>query len=233
MDDHTITSADSDDERLPLPPSAPGPATDVASRRQQHTIGVVRTLDDSCSPSASTATLSRSRNDKRQKTAEAREDLCCFCSQLASCSSRTCSCAKAGRPCRCCDPGTCGRCSNMVEAHNRVIRGENHHRQSGIGARFRQRVGRPLDPLIPLYSVAPPLPDEDDNDIDAGIENNNPSRGTAVEDDDIVFFDALAALPAVDNPVAASNTDATSVAFLGPSADADDVEPALHGDGPQ
>ena len=84
MDERTTTSTNSDDERLPLPPSAPGLATDAASRRQQHTIGAVRTLDDSRSPSASTATPSRSRNDKRQKTAEAREDLCCFCSPLAS-----------------------------------------------------------------------------------------------------------------------------------------------------
>ncbi|KAL3822014.1 hypothetical protein ACHAXA_003000 [Cyclostephanos tholiformis] len=58
MDERTTTSTNSDDERLPLPPSAPGPATDAASRRQQHTIGAVRTLDDSRSPSASTATPS-------------------------------------------------------------------------------------------------------------------------------------------------------------------------------
>ena len=47
-----------------------------------------------------------------------------------------------------------------------------------------------------------------------------------MEDDDVVFFDALAALPAVNDPAAASNTDATSDASLGPSANVDDVEPA-------
>ena len=52
-----------------------------------------------------------------------------------------------------------------------------------------------------------------------------------MDDDEVVFFDALAALPAVDDPVAASNTDATSDVSLDPLADADDVEPASHSAG--
>ena len=114
----------------------------------------------------------------------------------------------------------------MVAAHNWVISIKNHRRTSGIAARFWLRRGRPLDPPIPLYSVVPPLPDKDNDDIDAGIEQNNPSGSTATEDDDVIFFDALAALPAVNDPAAASNTDATSDASLGPSANVDDVEPA-------
>ncbi len=71
-----------------------------------------------------------------------------------------------------------------------------------------------LDPPIPLYPVpVPPLPDADDDDIDGGAEQNNPSGGAAADDNDVVFFDALAALPAVDD-------------YLGPSADADDLDPA-------
>jgi hypothetical protein len=162
-DESTTTSTDFDHERLP-PPGAPGPVADAASRHQEHTIFAKRTLGVSRSPSASTATPSGRRHDKRQKTTAAREDLCCFCSPLATCSPRSCSCAKAGRPCRCCEPGNCGRCANTVAAHNRVIRQENYRRQSGIGARFRQRIGRPLDPPIPLYPV-PPLPDADDLDL--------------------------------------------------------------------
>ena len=225
-DESTTTSTDFDHERLP-PPGAPGPVADAASRHQEHTIFAKRTLGVSQSPSASTATPSGRRHDKRQKTTAAREDLCCFCSPLATCSPRSCSCAKAGRPCRCCEPGNCGRCANTVAAHNRVIRQENYRRQSGIGARFRQRVGRPLDPPIPLYPVpVPPLPDADDDDIDARGEQNNPSGGTADDDDDdVAFFDALAALPAADDPVAAANIDASSNAYLGPSADADDLDP--------
>ena len=79
-----------------------------------------------------------------------------------------------------------------------MIRNENYRRQSGIGARFRRRVGRLLDPPIPLYPVPPP-PDEDDDDIDAGAEINNPTGGATMDDDEVVFFNALAALPAVDD----------------------------------
>ncbi len=43
-----------------------------------------------------------------------------------------------------------------------------------------------------------------------------------VDDDNVVFFDALAALPAVDNPIAVANIDASLDASLGLSADADD-----------
>ena len=66
--------------------------------------------------------------------------------------------AKAGRPCHSCDSGECNRCTNTVEALNRVISGENYRRTSGIAARFRQRVGRALDPPLPLFEVGNALP---------------------------------------------------------------------------
>jgi hypothetical protein len=62
--------------------------------------------------------------------------------------------------------------------------------------------------------------------MDMGVEQNNPSRGTVIDGDDVVFFNALAALPVVDDPVATTNTDATSDASLGPPANGDDMEPA-------
>ena len=134
----TPTSTNEHDERLPPRHGALRPivATDAASRRQEHTLLSTRTPGVSRSPSAAFANPSRRRNDKRPKISEARVDLCCFCSHVGSCSPRTCSCAKAGRPCQCCDPGECGRCSNTVEAHNRVIREENCRRTTGIAARF-------------------------------------------------------------------------------------------------
>jgi hypothetical protein len=49
-----------------------------------------------------------------------------------------------------------------------------------------------------------------------------------MDDDEVVFFDTFAALPAINDPVATSNTDATLDASLGPPADVDDVEPASH-----
>jgi hypothetical protein len=97
-----------DDEQLPRPSGASVPAADAASRRHEHPRLVKRPLGVSRLTSASNAPPARRRSDKRQKTAEAREDLCCFCLPAALCSSRNCSCAKAGRPCQCCDPGKCG-----------------------------------------------------------------------------------------------------------------------------
>ena len=223
----TPPSQNERDERLPPRHGALRPVvtTDAASRRQEHTLLTSRTLDVSRSPSAAFATPSGRRNDKRPKISEAREDLCCFCSHVGSCSPRTCSCAKAGRPCRCCDPGDCGRCSNTVEAHNRVIRAENRRRSTGIGARFRLRVGRPLDPQIPLYPVDPrPLPMAVDTGFDEGVDQINPSGDATEIDEHAVVFDAFAALPADDDDVAADDDNVMSNASLGPSADANDVE---------
>jgi hypothetical protein len=122
----TPTSTNEHDERLPLQHGAlrSAVATDAASRHQEHTVLPTGTLGVCRSPSATIATPSRRRNNKRPKISEACKDLCCFCSHVGSCSPCTCSSAKAGRPCQCCDPGDCGRCNNTVEAHNRVIRKE-------------------------------------------------------------------------------------------------------------
>ncbi|KAL3812075.1 hypothetical protein ACHAXA_002879 [Cyclostephanos tholiformis] len=223
----TPPSQNERDERLPPRHGALRPvvATDAASRRQEHTLLMSRTLGVSRSPSAAFATPSGRRNDKRPKISEAREDLCCFCSHVGSCSPRTCSCTKAGRPCRCCNPGDCGRCSNTVEAHNQVICAENRHRSTGIGARFQLRVGRPLDPQIPLYPVDPrPLPMAVDTGFDEGVDQINPSGDATEIDEHAVVFDAFAALPADDDDVAADDDDVMSNASLGPSADATDVE---------
>jgi len=63
-----------------------------------------------------------------------------------------------------------------------------------------------------------------DNGSDEGVVQNNPSEDTAGNDDDVVFFDAFAELPAVDDDVAADDDDAIPTASLGPSADAGDMD---------
>ena len=147
-------SKNSNDERLPPRPVAHGAAVaaDAACPRE-HTLLTKRTLGVSHSSSATGAQPVRRRNGKRQETAAAREDLCCFCSATSSCTSRNCPCAKAERPCHSCYPGKCNHCTNTVEALNRVIRGEKYRRTNGITARFRQRVGRALAPPLPLFGV--------------------------------------------------------------------------------
>ena len=146
-------SENNNDERLPPRPVAHG-AADAASPRE-HTLLVKRTLCVSHSSSATSAPLVRRGNGKCQKTAAAREDLCCFCSVTGSCTSRKCPCAKAGRPCHChsCDPGECNRCTNTVEALNRVIRGENYRRTSSIATR---RCGSRSKPKLVQWSQYPP-----------------------------------------------------------------------------
>ena len=146
-----------DDERPPPRSSAFDAAVsaDAASPRSEHTLLVKRTIRVSHSSSAASAPPARRGASKRQKTTAAREDLCCFCSVGGSCTARNCPCAKVGRPCRCCDPGSCNRCSNTLEAHNRTISAENYRRSRGIAARFRVRVGRELEPQIPLSTLAP------------------------------------------------------------------------------
>ncbi len=125
------------DERLPPRPVAHGAAVAAdAACPQEHTLLVKCTLGASHSSSATGAPPVRRGNGKRQKTAAARKDLCCFCLVTSSCTSRNCPCAKAGRPCHSCDPGECNRCTNMTEALKRVIREENTRQTSGTGAHF-------------------------------------------------------------------------------------------------
>ena len=116
-------------------------------------------------PRWSSSLASRPTGDgKRQKTASAHEDPCCPCSISSTCSERNCPCAKARRPCRNCDPSR-GKCSNTVAAHNAVIRQANRdnlpHSASG---RFRECLGLPLRPLIPLI-VDPAKRTGDDNEL--------------------------------------------------------------------
>ena len=63
-----------------------------------------------------------------------------------------------------------------------------------------------------------------DNGFDAGVEQNNPSRDMAENDNNLVFFDAFAALPAIDDDVAADNNDDMSNAPLGPLANEIDMD---------
>ena len=68
------------------------------------------------------------------------------------------------------------------------------------------------------------------------LNKNNPSGDRAENDDDVVFFNAFAALPAVDDHVEADNDNAMLYASLGPSADANDMDlmptpPGLLADG--
>ena len=169
------TPSKDNDERLPPRPVAHGAAiaADAASP-QENPLLVKRTLRVSHSSSATSAPPGRRGNGKRQKTTAAQEDLCCFCLVTGSCTSRNCPSAKAGRPCHSCDQGKCSRCTNMVEALNRVICEENNCPTSGIAARFQQRVGSALDLPLPLFEPGPPLVDNDNVDKLEGSENNNP-----------------------------------------------------------
>ncbi len=63
-----------------------------------------------------------------------------------------------------------------MEALNHVICQENYRQTSGIAARFRQRVGRVLDPPLPLFEVGNALPDDDNEDELEGSENNMPPQ---------------------------------------------------------
>jgi hypothetical protein len=111
------------------------------------------------------STASRVTSDgKRQKTASAREDPCCPCSISSTCTERNCPCAKARRPCRNCDPGR-GRCTNTVAAHNAVIREANRDNlPRSASGRFRERMGLPPRPLIPLIAE-PAERTGNDNDL--------------------------------------------------------------------
>jgi hypothetical protein len=63
-----------------------------------------------------------------------------------------------------------------------------------------------------------------DNEFDEGVEQNNPSGDTAENNNDVVFFNAFAALPAVDNHVEADDNDAMLNVSLSPSADANNMD---------
>jgi hypothetical protein len=113
-------------------------------------------------------------------------------------------------------PGTCDRCINTVAAHNQAIQAENTRQTISITACFWQRVGRPLDPLTPLY-YAPPPPAAGNNKIDSTeVKRNNPSGDAKEYDDDLVlYFHVLTALPDLDNFVEDDNDDDASSPALG------------------
>jgi hypothetical protein len=221
-------SENSNDERLPPRPVAHGTAvaSDAASP-QEHTLHVKRTLGVSHSSSATSAPPVRCGNGKRQKTAAAREDLCCFCLVTGSCTSRNCPCAKAERPCHSCYPGKCNHCTNTVEALNRVIRGEKYHQTNGITAHFRQRVGRALNPPLPLFKVGDALPDDDEEDELEGIKNNNPPGNAELPVNDQVNDSAARTMlsPLVESDEDDDDDDASSTA-LGLEADGSDATTA-------
>jgi hypothetical protein len=93
-----------------------------------------------------------------------------------------------------------------------------------IAARFWQHVRWPLDPLIPHYDAPPPLA-AGNNEIDlTEVKRNNPS-GDAKEYDDnlVIYFDALTALPDLDNFVEDNNNDDALSPALGLSANGNDA----------
>jgi hypothetical protein len=136
-----------DNERLP-PSGAPGPTADTAGHRQEHTLVAKRMLGASCSLFALSAPSKRRRHGKQQKMHRVCEDLCCFCLIAATCSLHNCPCAKAGRPCRCCDPGVCNRCTNTVADHNRAIHVENARQTISIAACFWKPAAQSSHPSL-------------------------------------------------------------------------------------
>ena len=124
------------------PPAAVHFATDAASR-QAHSKRSSR-APATAHHRLHLSTASRvTSNGKRQKTASAREDPCCPCLILSTCSERNCPCAKAWRPCQNCDSSR-GRCTNTVAAHNAVIREANRDNlPRSTSVRFCARMGLP------------------------------------------------------------------------------------------
>jgi hypothetical protein len=205
------------DEWLPPRHGAPctAVAADAASRRPpEATLLVKQTIRVSHSSSVTIAPPAREGGSKRQKTAMARQDLCCFCAVGATCSSRNCSCAKAGRPCQSCNPGECGRCSKTAEALNRVIRSENTRQVSSIAAHFREHVRQPPLPLIPLHDAKLVL--NDDNEGLMGFGLNNPLDGNAPHDDNRVNGGSTLLASPLTNKSVSDNKD-------------DDASPTAHG----
>ena len=147
----------------------------AASPRSKHTLLVKQMIRVSHSSSAASAPPAWQGASKRQKTTVAHKDLCCFCSIGGSCITHNCLCTKTGWPCHSCNSGSCNHCSNTLEAHNWTITANNYCRSRGIAAQFQVRVGRELEPQIPLvYNVGSPLVDDNDEDK-LGLVNNNPS----------------------------------------------------------
>ena len=216
------------DERPPPRHGAPctAVAADAASRRpSEPTLLVKRPIRVSHSSSVTIAPPAREGGSKRRKTEVAQQDLCCFCAVGATCSSRNCSCAKAGRPCRSCDPGECGRCSNTMETLNRVICSENTRRVSSIAARFPERVGRPPWPPIPLHSVE--LAPDNDNKGLMGPGLNNPPDGDEPHDDNPVDGGStLSASPLTNDPVGDDDDDDASTFARGSTAAGSDATTA-------
>jgi len=114
-----------------------------------------------------------------------------------------------------------------VEALNWVFREENYRRTSGIAARFRQRVGRALDPPLPLFGVDDAQPDDDDEDELEGSENNNtPGHAVLPVDDQVDVSIAWTMLsPFVESDKEDDNDDASPYA-LGLAADGSDATTA-------
>lgn len=65
-----------------------------------------------CLPAAPSDAVSAQRGAKKQRLALAREEPCCFCPSHNACSTSSCPCAKARRPCTCCSPLEARRCQN-------------------------------------------------------------------------------------------------------------------------
>jgi hypothetical protein len=114
----------------------------------------------------------------------------------------------------------------MVEALNRVIRQENYRRTSGIAARFRQRVGRELDPPLPLFEVDALL-DDDDKDGLEGSKNNNPPGHAALPVDNQVDVSIAWTMlsPLIESDKDDEDDDASSTA-LGLEANGSDATTA-------
>jgi hypothetical protein len=159
---------------LLLQPVAYGTATaaDANGHQQEHMLLAKRMIHVSHSSSTTSVSPARHGGSKQPKMMETRADLCCFCLVATSCSLCNCPCAKAGRPCHSCNLGKCSCCTNMVEALNRVVCLENTCHLSSIAARFQQRVGWPLEVLLPLHEVPLPLADDKDKGKLVGSKNN-------------------------------------------------------------
>ena len=132
-----------------------------------------------------------------------------------------------------------------MEALNGVICQENYRRTSSIVARFRQRVGRELNPPLPLFKVLTPLVDnDDDEDKQEESKNNNPPGHAELPVTDLVGVSIARMMlsPLVESDEDEDGDDASSTALgltadgsnatsvpttaLDPSVDGSDAPPA-------